>query len=87
MLLTILTKLLIDKQFIINSHEIFDYILRNYVRVGINELDLEKLDTILNAKYGGIIDAKKQLGEIKDIKNTFIDFQKYLYVNSSTVNQ
>ena len=68
-----------------NQKKFVDYILRNYVRVGIDELDIEKLDTIVNAKYGGILDAKKELGEIKDIKNTFIDFQKHLYVNTSNI--
>ncbi len=47
MLLTILTKLLIDKQFIINSHEIFDYILRRVDRSyeGIHEI-VDKLDIL-----------------------------------------
>ena len=47
MLLTILTKLLIDKQFIINSNEIFEYILRRVDRTyeAINEI-VSKLDII-----------------------------------------
>jgi len=47
MLLTILTKLLIDKQFIINSNEIFEYILRRVDRSyeAINEI-VSKLDII-----------------------------------------
>ena len=50
MLLTILTKLLVDKQFIINSNEIFDYILRRVDRsyLGIynivNKLDILSLE-------------------------------------------
>ena len=47
MLLTILTKLLIDKQFIINTNEIFDYILRRVDRSyqGIHEI-VNKLDVL-----------------------------------------
>ena len=47
MLLTILTKLLIDKQFIINSSEIFEYILRRVDRTyeAINEI-VSKLDIL-----------------------------------------
>jgi len=47
MLLTILTKLLIEKQFIINSNDIFEYILRRVDRsyYGINEI-VNKLDIL-----------------------------------------
>ena len=47
MLLTILTKLLIDKQFIINSNEIFEYILRRVDRTyeAINKI-VSKLDIL-----------------------------------------
>ena len=47
MLLAILTKLLVDKQFIINSNEIFEYIMRRVDRSyqGINEI-VNKLDIL-----------------------------------------
>ena len=47
MLLAILTKLLVDKQFIIHSNEIFEYILRRVDRSyqGINEI-VKKLDIL-----------------------------------------
>ena len=47
MLLTILTKLLIDKQFIINTKDIFEYILRRVDRSyqGINDI-VNKLDVL-----------------------------------------
>ena len=47
MLLAVLTKLLIDKQFIINSSDIFEYILRRVDRSykGINEI-VNKLDIL-----------------------------------------
>lgn len=67
-----------------SNQKIFvDFVLRNYVRIGVDELDIGNLENIINAKYGGISDAKIKLGKIDDIKNTFIDFQKHLYSNSS----
>ena len=47
MLLTVLTKLLLDKQFVINSNDIFDYILKRVDRSykGLNEV-VKKLDTL-----------------------------------------
>ena len=47
MLLTVLTKLLIDKQFIVNSNDIFDYILRRVDRSykGIYDI-VDKLDVL-----------------------------------------
>ena len=47
MLLTVLTKLLIDKQFIVNSNDIFDYILRRVDRSYIGIYDIvDKLDVL-----------------------------------------
>ena len=62
-----------------NQREFVEYVLRNYVSVGVDELDISKLSTVLTAKYGGLKEAEKQLGEPKEIKKVFIDFQEYLY--------
>jgi type I restriction enzyme, R subunit len=53
--------------------------LRNYVDVGVDELDISKLSTVLTAKYGSIHAAQEQLGSVQDIQNTFVGFQQYLY--------
>ena len=47
MLITVLTKLLLDKQFIVNSNDIFEYILRRVDRSykGINDI-VDKLDVL-----------------------------------------
>ena len=47
MLITILTKLLVDKQFIVNSNDIFEYILRRVDRTydGIYDI-VSKLDVL-----------------------------------------
>ena len=44
-----------------------------------DELDIGKLATVLEAKYGSIHAAQKALGSVQDIQKTFIDFQQYLY--------
>ena len=61
------------------EREFISYILRNYVQVGVEELDISKLSILLNAKYGSLNEAQKELGDVNTIKNTFIRFQKYLY--------
>ena len=53
--------------------------LKQYIDEGVGELDDQKLPDLLNLKYQSIADAKQELGEIQAIRNTFIDFQKYLY--------
>ena len=56
-----------------------DFVLQQYIDEGVGELDDQKLPDLLNLKYQSIADAKQELGEIKTIRSTFIDFQKYLY--------
>ena len=53
--------------------------ISQYVAVGVDELDISKLSTVLTAKYGSINAAQEQLGSVQDIQKTFIDFQQYLY--------
>ena len=65
------------------QREFVEYVLRNYVSVGVDELDIAKLSTVIEAKYGSIDAAQKQLGAVQDIRQTFIDFQQQLYANAS----
>ena len=55
------------------------YVLQNYVKDGVDELDDKNLGVILQAKYGSLPDAQKELGTINEIRTTFIDFQQHLY--------
>ncbi len=66
--------LLNDKQ-----REFVNFVLRNYVSEGVDELDVQKLSTVLTAKYGSINAAQRELGAVGDIRKTFVDFQQYLY--------
>ena len=62
-----------------NQQEFLDFVLNQYVKEGVSELDDAKLPDILELKYQAIADAKTRLGEIKIIRETFIGFQEYLY--------
>ena len=56
-----------------------DFVLKQYVESGVGELDDLKLPELLTLKYKAIADAKRELGDIKYIRDTFIGFQEYLY--------
>jgi type I restriction enzyme, R subunit len=56
-----------------------DFVLGQYVKQGVEELDQEKLGSLLVLKYHSIPDAVDQLGEVPLIKDTFVGFQQYLY--------
>ncbi|MEI6092636.1 MAG: DEAD/DEAH box helicase family protein [bacterium] len=55
------------------------FVLSKYIETGVEELDQEKLPDLLTLKYHALDDAATMLGGVQDIRNTFINFQKYLY--------
>ncbi len=62
-----------------NEREFVEYVLRNYIDIGEDELDVSKLSTVIRAKYGSISAAQEKLGTAQDIQKTFINFQVNLY--------
>jgi type I restriction enzyme R subunit len=56
-----------------------DFVLGEYVKQGVEELDQEKLGDLLELKYRSIHDAAQQLGGPILIRDTFVGFQRYLY--------
>jgi len=57
-----------------------DFVLAQYVKVGVHELDTEKLAPLLRLKYNNAIaDAIADLGKPGEIGQVFASFQKYLY--------
>jgi type I restriction enzyme R subunit len=71
---------------IINAHfnskqqSFLDFVLSHYVKVGVEELDQEKLTPLLRLKYhDSISEAVADLGKPEDIGKVFTGFQKYLY--------
>jgi type I restriction enzyme, R subunit len=56
-----------------------DFVLGQYVKQGVGELDQEKLGALLQLKYHTIDDAASQLGSVSLIRDTFLEFQQHLY--------
>jgi type I restriction enzyme R subunit len=58
-----------------------DFVLGQYVGVGVDQLDQEKLAPLLRLKYhDSISDAVRDLAmPVEDIREFFLGFQKYLY--------
>jgi type I restriction enzyme R subunit len=58
-----------------------DFVLAQYIKEGVGELDQEKLSDLLQLKYHTVSDAADRLGGIPVIRETFVGFQQYLYTN------
>jgi type I restriction enzyme, R subunit len=56
-----------------------DFVLAQYVKQGVGELDQEKLGDLLQLKYHTVADAADALGGVPAIREAFIGFQPYLY--------
>ena len=61
------------------QQEFLNFVLDQYVKEGVDELDDAKLPELLELKYHAIADAKQALGDIKSIRDSFIGFQEHLY--------
>jgi type I restriction enzyme R subunit len=61
------------------QQDFINFILEQYVRDGVKELDDERLGDHLLLKYDAITNAKEVLGSPKEIRELFIGFQGYLY--------
>jgi type I restriction enzyme R subunit len=61
------------------QQEFLNFVLSQYVQQGVDELDDTKISDLLVLKYNALADAKRELGSILTIRNTFIGFQTHLY--------
>lgn len=59
--------------------EFLDFVLSKYIESGVDQLDQEKLPSLLTLKYHAIQDATEHLGGVEMIRATFLSFQKHLY--------
>jgi type I restriction enzyme R subunit len=62
-----------------HQREFLEFVLQQYVKEGVQELDDDKLPDLLELKYQTINDAVKRLGSTKDIRKVFVGFQRHLY--------
>ena len=73
-------KLEINTHFNSKQQTFLDFVLAQYVKVGVDELELQKLGPLLKLKYKeSIADAIADLGPADQIRQVFAGFQKYLY--------
>jgi type I restriction enzyme R subunit len=63
-----------------------EFVLNQYVSLGVDELDQEKLGTLLELRYHSLADAIEELGRPEEIRSMFIGFQKFLYAEASSLN-
>jgi type I restriction enzyme R subunit len=57
-----------------------DFVLSHYVKMGVEELDREKLTPLLRLRYhDSIADALADLGKAEEIRRVFAGFQRFLY--------
>lgn len=61
------------------QREFISFVLTKYIETGVEELDHEKLPTLLTNKYLSLEDAKGILGDVTNISRLFIEFQEHLY--------
>lgn len=61
------------------QQDFLNFVIKQYVQVGVKELDETKIKALLELRYHSIADAKEKLGDIQSIRNAFINFQQYLY--------
>jgi len=55
------------------------FVLSQYIKEGVGELDQSKLPHLLELKYSAVSDATNQLGDASQIRDAFVGFQKHLY--------
>jgi len=67
----------------LRQREFLDFVLGHYVIQGVTELDQDKLPSLLELKYQGVEDAVAVLGTVSEIREMFVDFQEFLYTQSS----
>lgn len=63
------------------QQEFLNFVLEQYVKDGVQQLDDQKLPDLLTLKYKALADAKKELGDVPSIREAFVGFQEYLYLN------
>jgi len=56
-----------------------DFVLAQYVKQGVDELDQDKLSPLLRLRYRALNDAFAELGKPDQVRKLFVGFQRHLY--------
>ncbi len=75
-------KPVIANEFSDKQVEFIEFILDRYIKDGEQELAPTKIPSMVELKYNTINDAATEFGSALLIRNTFIDFQKFLYIGN-----
>ena len=78
------SKNLIFTHYAPNQQVFLEFVLAEYVKEGVGELDQEKLPALLELKYSGVREAVQELGKVAMIRGVFLNFQQHLYEKKST---
>jgi type I restriction enzyme, R subunit len=60
-----------------------EFVLAQYVKQGVDELDQEKLSPLLRLRYRALNDAFAELGKPEDVRRVFVGMQRHLYAVAS----
>ena len=73
-------KVVISERFSSKQQVFLEFVLTQYVKAGVQELDQEKLPPLLKLRYNNAIaDAVADLGRPEEIGRVFCGFQRHLY--------
>lgn len=62
------------------QREFIEFVLSKYIESGVEELDIDKLPTLITSKYKSFEDAREVLGgDLGKLSTMFVEFQKHLY--------
>jgi len=65
------------------QQQFLEFVLAQYIKEGVGELDQEKLPVLLELKYDAVREATAELGSVAGIRDVFVGFQRYLYESIS----
>ena len=57
------------------QREFVGYVLRKYIDVGVDDLDISNLSTLLVARYENLDTVTEELGEVAGVQEIFISIQ------------
>ena len=57
------------------QREFVGYVLRKYIDVGVDDLDISNLSTLLAARYENLDTVTEELGEVAGVQEIFISIQ------------
>ncbi len=69
----------INAAFTARQQDFIDFVLGQYVQVGVEELASDKLPPLLRLRYNALSDAVADLGKPDEINKVFVGFQQFLY--------